>query len=314
MHFGMTLNEIPLWLSRAAVIVFGLLWGSFLNVVIYRLPRELSVVRPRSFCPACEKPIAAYDNVPVLSFLVLRGRARCCGAKLHWRYPVVEALGAALSLAIFEFLVLPMTDWSLGHAAGIYLTYFALGLGLLAAAFIDAEYMYLPDAITLGGAALGVATAGLRGLDYAPSIVGAVLGFLFVWLPFNVLYKLVRGRAGMGLGDAKLLALTGAWFGWQPAVFVLFAGSIQGAIWAAVMYLVRGKIEEPEAVKEDREELQRAAKEGDEEAKELLRDDPLGQAPEGVGQSAIAFGPFLILAVFEYLFFGDLLLSWISVE
>jgi len=308
----MTLNEIPLWFSRSAVISFGLLWGSFLNVVIYRLPRELSIVRPRSHCPACEKPIAAYDNVPLVSFLVLRGRARCCGAKVSIRYPVVELLSGALSLAIFELVVRALAaDTTLLRATLVYLTDLTLCLGLLAAAFIDAEYMYLPDAITLGGTALAIAAAPLHGLAYLTSVIGAACAFLMVWFPFTFLYKLVRGRAGMGLGDAKLLALAGAWFGPPAALFVLFAGSIQGSIWAGIVYLVRGRIDEPEAVKEDREELQRAAQDGDEEARELLEKDPLGTAPEGLGQSPIAFGPFLILGILEYLFVGDILLEWI---
>jgi len=311
----MTLNEIPLWFSRASVISFGLLWGSFLNVVIHRIPRELSIVSPRSHCPACEKPIAAYDNVPVLSYLVLRGRARCCGAKISPRYPLVEVLAGALSLALFEFVVRALpADTTLLHACGVYLVDLALCLGLLAAAFIDAEYMYLPDAVTLGGTALAFAAAPLHGLGYLTSGIGAVSGFLLAWLPFMVLYKLVRGRSGMGLGDAKLLALAGAWFGAPPVLFVLFAGAIQASVWAGIVYLVRGKIEEPEAVRQDREELTRAAQDGDEEAKQLLDDDPLGKEPEGIGQSPIAFGPFLILAILEYLFLGDILLAWISPE
>ncbi|WP_394825186.1 prepilin peptidase [Pendulispora albinea] len=309
----MTLNEIPLGFSRTCVIVFGLLWGSFLNVVIYRVPRELSIVRPRSRCPACEAPIAAYDNVPVLSYLILRGRARCCGAKVSPRYPLVEVLAAALSLAIFELLVRPLhADSSLGTAAIVYLVDLTLGLGLLAAAFIDAEYMYLPDPITLGGALLGIVTAPYRGSSYLESGISAAVAFVGIWLPFHVIYKAVRGRAGIGLGDAKLLALAAAWFGIFPAtLFVLFAGSIQGALWAGVVYLVRGRIDEPQAVKEDREELQRAAAEGDEEARALLKEDPLGEAPEGIGQAPIAFGPFLILGILEYLFLGDLLMEWI---
>ncbi|WP_394835161.1 prepilin peptidase [Pendulispora rubella] len=311
----MTLNEIPLWFSRASVISFGLLWGSFLNVVIHRVPRELSVVRPGSRCPECEKPIAAYDNVPVLSYLVLRGRARCCGAKISPRYPLVEALAGALSLAIFELVVRTLpADTSLLHASAVYLVDLTLCLGLLAAAFIDAEYMYLPDAVTLGGTALALVSAPLHGLPYLSSGIGAVAGFLLAWLPFTVIYKLVRGRSGMGLGDAKLLALAGAWFGAPTTLFVLFAGAIQASVWAGIVYLVRGKIEEPEAVRQDREELMRAADEGDEEAKKLLDEDPLGKEPEGIGQSPIAFGPFLILGILEYLFLGDILLAWISPE
>ncbi|HWL89431.1 MAG TPA: A24 family peptidase, partial [Polyangiaceae bacterium] len=124
-------------------------------------------------------------------------------------------------------------------------------------------------------------------------------------------YRLVRGRVGMGFGDAKLIALAGAWFGAIPALLVLFAGSIQGAIWAAVVYLVRGRFEQPNAVKEELEELRRAAQDGDEEAIELLKKDPLAADSDGTAPSAMAFGPFLILAILEYLFFGDLVRQWL---
>src|SRR3954462_13737636 len=105
----MTLVEVyawfPLWILRGFVLFFGLIWGSFLNVVIYRVPKEMSVVRPGSHCPACGEPVKAYDNLPVLSFVILRGRARCCGAKLSPRYPLVELMGGVLSLAIVESVI-----------------------------------------------------------------------------------------------------------------------------------------------------------------------------------------------------------------
>jgi len=274
------------------------------------MPRDMSVVSPPSSCPACGKPIAFYDNVPILSWLVLRGRARCCGARVSARYPLIELLGGLLSFGIVE-LVLPGLGGgaSIGRAALVYASDLALVLGLLAAAFIDAEHMYLPDPITLGGAALGLLTSPLREMSWTESIVGGAVGFVLVWLPFIVGYKLLRGRAGMGLGDAKLLLLAGTWFGWTGALFVLFAGAIQGSLGAIVIYLVRGKIEEPESVAADREELQRLAGEGDEEAKKLLEDDPLGEPQgEGLAQARMPFGPFLILACIELVLFG----SWLD--
>jgi leader peptidase (prepilin peptidase)/N-methyltransferase len=310
----MRLTDIPLWFWRTFAITFGLLWGSFLNVVIYRTPRELSVISPGSRCPGCETPIRAYDNIPVLSYVVLRGRARCCGAKMSARYPLVELLGGAMSLAIFELLVrtLPAST-SLSHAAAIYFVHFALCMGLIAAAFIDLEHMYLPDTVTLGGAALGIASAGLRGMTFLESAVGAAGGFLLVWLPFIVIYPRIRGRQGMGMGDAKLMAMAGAWLGAAPTMFVLCAGGLQGALAAVGMLLVHGKIKEPEAVTQDRAELKRMAAEGDEEAKKMLEeDDFLREDPaEGVGLSALSFGPYLILAFLEWLFAGDVITGWI---
>jgi leader peptidase (prepilin peptidase)/N-methyltransferase len=297
------LADLPLWFLRATAIAFGLIWGSFLNVVIYRLPRDMSVVRPGSTCPGCKKPIAWYDNIPVFSWLILRGRARCCGTPISPRYPLVEAIGGALSLAIVEVILrgLPPTE-PLGRALAIYGANFALCMGLVAAAFIDAEYMHLPNSITYGGTILGLGTASFREMSYIEAIGGACVGFAILFI-VNFVYKRIRGRAGAGIGDAKLLMLAGAWFGWAGVYFVLLAGSVQGTLYAIGVWLVRGKIEEPEAVKEERAELEKAAAEGDEEAKEILEDDPLGKPPEeGFGRAPIPFGPFLILAILEYLF------------
>ena len=238
----------------------GLIWGSFLNVVIYRVPREMSVVRPGSHCPACGKPVRAYDNVPVLSFLILRGKARCCGAKMSLRYPLVEILGGVASVAILELCVRVLPgDTTVVRAVCIYLADFAIAMALIAAAFIDLEHMLLPDSINLGGAILGVATASFRGLGVVDSLFGAIVGFVSIWLPFIFLYKVIRGRSGMGMGDAKLLLLAGAWFGWPGALWTLLAGATQGTVGAMVIWLLRGKIEEPESVKADIAELRKAA-------------------------------------------------------
>ncbi len=301
--FPVILADAPLWFLRTFAIAFGLIWGSFLNVVIYRVPRDMSVVRPPSHCPGCGKPIAPYDNVPVLSYVLLRGRARCCGVKMSPRYPLVELIGGALSLAIVEVVLraLPASE-PLGRAAAIYGADFALCMGLTAAAFIDAETMYLPDPITIGGAVLGVATASLRGMTFVQAIVGGAVGYGIIWL-VGVLYKALRGRAGAGLGDAKLLMLAGAWFGWRGVYFTLLAGSIQGTLYSLVVYRVRGKIDEPEFVKAERAELEREAAAGDLEAKELLEEDIVGKPPaDGLMRAAIPFGPFLILAILELLF------------
>ncbi|WP_437582042.1 prepilin peptidase [Sorangium sp. So ce887] len=317
------LADFPPWFLRAFALCFGLLWGSFLNVVIHRVPRELSVVRPGSRCPACGTPIRAFDNIPVLSYLLLRGRARCCGAPVSPRYPLVEAAGGVLSLAIVELIILQL-PWStpILHALATYTADLALALGLLAATFIDLEHMYIPDAITIGGAVLGVATASLRSMGFTDALLGAAIGFAVVWLPFVVLYPRIRGgRVGMGLGDAKLLMLAGAWFGWGGALFVLGAGAIQGSIVAIGMLLLRGSIEEPEAVRLEREQIRAelAAMSPEERAaaeKEIAQ-DPLAEAPgEGFGQARIAFGPFLALATLECLLVGrdviDAYFSWID--
>jgi leader peptidase (prepilin peptidase)/N-methyltransferase len=302
----MTISDLSPWFFRVVALCFGLLWGSFLNVVIYRLPRDMSVVSPPSHCPACGKPVAPYDNLPVLSYLFLGGRARCCKAKMSVRYPLVELIGGALSVAIFETIFRHAPEMLIGRAVAIYAADFALSMGLVAAAFIDAENMYLPDTITIGGAILGVGTASFRDMTYVESLLGAFAGFIGVWLPFVVLYKVVRGKSGMGLGDAKLMMLAGAWFGWPGAVFIFFAGAVQGTAAALFIYLVRGKIEEPDAVRADRELLEREAALGDEDAKKALAEDPLGAAPgEGLMAARLSFGPFLCLSCLEFLFAGE---------
>lgn len=349
MSLGEAIAWLPAWFLPAAAFAFGLLWGSFLNVVIYRVPLEMSVVRPASHCPGCGKPVAPYDNVPVLSYLVLRGRARCCGARMSPRYPVVELIGGALSLAVAKLVATELPgSASLGFAASVYAADFALCLGLVAAAFIDAEHMFLPDSITIGGTVLGVATFWQRDMSLVESLAGAGIGFAVVWVPFTFLYKGLLGRTGMGMGDAKLVALAGAWFGWQGALFALFAGAVQGSVYALVLKVLGVEPKLPEAVLRDIAELEKAAAEGDEEAQRELAEDPLTEDEndafilrwlglakrsepvpgvervegegEGEGEheepepprARIPFGPFLILGCLELLFAGRWIARWFA--
>jgi leader peptidase (prepilin peptidase)/N-methyltransferase len=313
------LDDLPRGLVRAYAILLGLFGGSFLNVVIYRAPRGMSLSRPSSHCPGCGASVAPYDNIPIVSYLLIRGRARCCGVRISPRYPLVELLGGVLSWAIVETAVLHLpSGTSLGRAAAIFTADLFFALGLVAVAFIDLEHMYVPDPISIGGTLLGVATFSLRGLGWRDAVVGALAGFLMVWLPFSVLYRAIRGRTGMGLGDAKLTMMAGAWFGWPGAVFALLAGAVQGTIAALVMLATRGNIEEPSAVRAEKDHIQRelSAMNPEERAAALveLARDPLHEPTEaGIGQARIAFGPFLVLAMLEYLLIGrDLLASYVS--
>lgn len=311
----MILADFPPALLRTFAILFGLAWGSFLNVVIYRAPRGLSVVRPASACPTCGTMIPAWRNLPVLSYVLLLGRTSCCKTKLSPRYPLVEAIGGLVAWAIIEQVVLTLPpETSMLRVGAIFLADFALALALVSAAFIDLEHMYIPDLVSIGGTVLGIATFSLRGIGFVDSLIGAAIGFAIVWLPFSVGYKALRGQTGMGLGDAKLVMLAGAWFGWKGAVFVLLAGAVQGTIAAIAMLLTKGKIEEPEAVRQEKEammrELEAMSPEEREKAEAELANDPIYEELNGgVGQARIAFGPFLVLATLEYLLLGDTLIE-----
>lgn len=306
----------PSWVEGAA-FVWGCIWGSFVNVAVYRVPRGMSVVHPASHCPGCGAPVKPWDNIPVLSWLLLRGRARCCGTRLSPRYLVVELIGGVVSLGIAQHVLRTMPARATAlHGGAVFLADFALSMALVTAAFIDVEHMYLPDVITLGGTLFGLATPGLRDMTWKDALLGAAVGYVGVWLPLIVGYKALRGRHGMGLGDAKLVMLAGAWFGWQGAVFALFAGAVQATVAAGVLLLTHGKIEEPEAVRADRAELQRAAAGGDVEAQKALDDDPLGTEPEeGFMAARLPFGPFLCLAIIEWMIGRDLVygrLPWLE--
>jgi leader peptidase (prepilin peptidase)/N-methyltransferase len=303
-------------------VPLGLVFGSFLNVVIYRLPRGESVAFPGSHCTSCGAPIRPLDNLPVLGWALLRGRARCCKAPISGRYPLVELLGGLLGGALIQTAVLTLPpDTPLWQGALLFGLELALGLGLIAAAFIDLSHMYLPDSITLGGALLGLVSVPIRpGANWIDSCLGAVIGFVIIWLPFDVLHRLLRGKPGMGLGDAKLVMLAGAWFGWQGALFALLAGAVQATLVVLAVYLVRGRIDEPEAVKLERAELeQELAALTPEERAELereLAEDPLAGEPEaGLGKARVAFGPFLVLSTLELLLFEGViredLIAWV---
>lgn len=302
----------PVFLASVAVAL-GLLFGSFLNVVVHRVPRGESIVWPGSRCPSCGQPIRAWNNLPVLSYLLLLGRSRCCRTPISPRYPVIEAIGGLYALAIVEVQIgsLP-PETSMLVVLAWFMSSLALGLGLVAAAFIDLEHLYLPDPITYGGIALGIVTVPLRHpMTFVDSLIGGTIGFLIVWLPFDWLYRLIRGKVGMGLGDAKLVALAGVWFGWQGAVFALLAGAVQGTLILFSVVAARGRLEEPEAVQREREAAEReladaVGEERERLEREMAADPVLATPPaSGIAAARIPFGPFLVLAIIEYQLFGE---------
>ena len=203
----------------ALAAAFGLAIGSFLNVCIHRLPRGESVVSPGSHCPACGSAIRWFDNLPVLSYLILGGKCRACGARFSARYLIVELVTAAVfavSAAVFE----P------GLLLAVRLVFAAM---LVALFFIDLEHQLLPDAITLPGVVIGVAASTWAGPGLLSSVAGAALGAAIL-LAIRWGWKRITGVDGMGLGDVKMLAMVGAFLGWQQVWLVLFLASLTGAV------------------------------------------------------------------------------------
>jgi len=208
---------------------FGLIIGSFLNVVIHRLPREESLVTPRSRCPACQTPIAAWDNIPVVSFLLLRGRCRACRQPISWRYPLVEGLtGLLFALTVARFGV----TWQ---------TLFLLILlsSLVAVSVIDLDHQIIPNAIMLPGIPLGLLGGIIVGeppiLD---RLIGALAGAGFLYLV--LLYGgALYGQDAMGEGDLNLIALVGAFLGWRAVVVTILVGCLTGS--AVGLWLIASK-------------------------------------------------------------------------
>ncbi len=331
----MLAGDLPVWFVRSVAFLFGALWGSFFNVAIYRWPREMSVVSPPSHCPCCGAPVPWYRNVPIVAYLLQRGRAACCGAPMTPRYLLVEALSGVLCVAIAErYFVHAGALSHAGDAAARTLLYFAFVGALLVATFTDLEWMIIPDEVTLPGAALGLVSVGWRNVDAAEMAVGAGAGFLLVQLVFVWSYERLTGRRGMGEGDAKLLLLIGAFLGWRGVLFAVAAGSIQGVLAAAVAFLTRrplapglNPVHSPAPANTITtmpparcDELEATATEGPrDEAETVLRtqkdDGTVADAETGPPEDAasppkVPFGPFLALGALEWLFFGEALVEW----
>lgn len=202
------------------VFLLGSILGSFLNVCIYRLPKKESILSPPSHCPHCGEPIRFYDNIPILSYLLLGGKCRHCKEHISLRYPVVEGLSGLLSLALF-------IKYSL-TAQFLLLLLFAAALIIIT--FIDLDYQIIPDIISIPGIFLGIgASFFIPTMSWFESLFGILIGGGFLLL-VAIGYKWVTGREGMGGGDIKLLAMVGAWLGWKAIPFILFSSSLIGVL------------------------------------------------------------------------------------
>jgi leader peptidase (prepilin peptidase)/N-methyltransferase len=214
----------PAWLPGTPLvwgflIALGLCLGSFLNVVIYRLPLGQSLIRPGSHCPLCNHRIAPYDNVPVLSFLLLRGRCRHCKGGISFRYPAVEIVAAACVL----LGVLSSASLIGAVARSLFL------LSMLAVTLIDLDHRIIPDEISLPGIVLGILACPYLQVPRLDGVIGAVAGGGAL-LAVALGYRAIRGIEGMGMGDVKLAAMVGAFLGWKGVLLTLIIGSLLGSL------------------------------------------------------------------------------------
>jgi leader peptidase (prepilin peptidase)/N-methyltransferase len=295
-----------------AIFMMGLAFGSFLNVCIYRLPLDLSVVHPRSACPACKHSIHFYDNVPVLSWLILGGRCRDCKAPISPRYVVVELLTGAIFLACYAHFGLTLAT----------LKYCAFGFLLLGLIFTDAETQLLPDKLTLTGLGLGLVLSlvvpvndfvsqllpGVISLPVSSDIswhllslldalLGAAAGASFIY-GAGAIYLRARGVEGMGFGDVKLMAMVGAFLGLKLTIFTLFTASIAGSLFglstvAAVW------------IKRTRRRMTRHHESGGEARRRAWE-----SARIALRRHQMPFGVFLGGMAMVALFFGNSFLHW----
>ena len=324
------LNSPCFWVAFA--FVWGSIWGSFLNVVIYRLPKGLSLVSPRSSCPSCGHMITWHENVPIFSWLLLRGRCRSCSTKISPRYVLVEVMTGLLCAGLFAKLAYgdlagePVTTAFLPFAF-----FFLFVCSVIAISFIDLELTLIPDILTLPTAVLGLVAAFVipntgsyvdlhPNLTWLESVLGASIGFGFLFAVFMG-YRLLTGRVGMGGGDFTMIAMIGAFLGWRSLPFIFFFASVQGLLLAllAVAWertvgregkmLLRGA-HRPEFWEEREDENaepgsqeEDPAPEDEESTDEVAETEALED--ERFGRLAIPFGPFLGLASIEFLFVGE---------
>ena len=295
----------------SSIFLFGLCFGSFLNVCIYRLPLGLSVVSPRSACPGCKSPIAFYDNLPVLSWLILRGRCRHCKTQISPRYLLIELLTGLLFLACYWYFGLTLSTLK-------YCVFAFLLLGLI---FTDAETKLLPDKLTLPGLALGLvfsllvpvndlAAQFLPGIVNLPfsgdvsmrivslfdSLLGALVGAAFIY-GAGAIYLRWRGAEGMGFGDVKLMAMVGAFLGIKLTIFTIFTASIAGSVFGLTTVFVVW-LKRTHRFMKRLANVQAARRRGWQSAQFVLRNY---QMPFGVFLGSMAMIAF---------FFGNRLLHW----
>ena len=249
-----------IWILLIGVFILGSVIGSFLNVCIYRIPAGESIVFPGSRCPHCGTEIRWYQNIPILSYLLLRGRCAACGVSISLRYPLIEALTGGVFLLI---------AWRFGLQSFVPLLWI-LAAALVVITFIDFDHQIIPDVISLPGIVIGfLASFAIPWVSWSASLLGILAGGGSLYL-VAVIYELLTKKEGMGGGDVKLLAMIGAWLGWNAVFPVIFFSSLLGTLVGVPLMLIK-------------------------------RAD---------GKLAIPFGPFLALGALLYLLWGPLLIRW----
>jgi leader peptidase (prepilin peptidase)/N-methyltransferase len=219
---------MPEWFAAVAVVLFGLIVGSFLNVCIYRLPRKMSVVWPASRCAECGRPLAWYENIPIASYTVLRGRCRTCGTRISVRYPIVEAITGGIFL----------WHWYVWGLQPILIPKLLFACALIVLFAIDLEHQLLPNVITLPGIVIGLACSLVWPPGIIASLEGIALGGGILWLIAEVWLRL-RGVEAMGFGDVKMLAMVGAFLGIKLVALTFVLASLIGGVVGAILIVSR---------------------------------------------------------------------------
>lgn len=226
-------NNIELF--ELCFFFLGLIVGSFLNVCIYRLPRNISIIRPPSSCPICNTPIKPWDNIPILSYLLLKGKCRKCGESISIRYPIVELLNGILYLSVLIFFGL---GWHLPFL-------FVFMSAMIVITFIDLDFQIIPDVITLPGIVIGLLSASFWLPDpfsLQPSVVGFKNSIAGLFLGGGLFYLIaICSRGGMGGGDIKLMAMIGSFMGWKAVFLTTFIGSLTGSLVGIFLMVFKGK-------------------------------------------------------------------------
>ena len=219
-----------------AAFVLGCIWGSFSNVCIYRLPNDQSVVKGRSFCTSCKEQIKWYDNIPFLSFIFLKGKCRKCGNKISSQYFLVEFISAISFIIVYHLYGISITT----------LLLIILSIFFIIIFFIDLKHFIIPNELTFPLMFIGFVKSFEPNLNqtifpnYINSLIGGVFGYLIIWL-IIFFYKKVRNKEGMGLGDAKLMAVVGFWFGWASIPFTIFISSFVALIFSVPSLIKKNK-------------------------------------------------------------------------